>query len=226
MITIFRRVRDKLIASGSVTKYLLYAVGESLLVVVGILIALQVNNWNEDRQLNRQEQTYLGLLRDDLILQKEENDIQKTTLINHISVEEPLTELIKIRFQVKKERRYEAKKILSSLLVGRTYGAYEATFIDLTSSGNIGLISDQVLKNQIIQHYQIQKRDRDVINNNTLNTYLKLFENLAKDENLILIQNVLAFKIAAKKIAHRFLENSDERINHLLETIESEMEAK
>ncbi|SRR6056297_2516550 len=110
MITIFRRVRDKLIASGSVTKYLLYAVGESLLVVVGILIALQVNNWNEDRQLNRQEQTYLGLLRDDLILQKEENDIQKTTLINHISVEEPLTELIKIRFQVKKERRYEAKK--------------------------------------------------------------------------------------------------------------------
>lgn len=65
-----------------------------------------------------------------------------------------------------------------------------------------------------------------MINNNTLNTYLKLFENLAKDENLILIQNVLAFKIATKKIAHRFLENSDERINHLLETIESEMEAK
>ena len=47
MITLFRRIRQKLIDSGSVTKYLLYAIGEILLVVIGILIALQVNNWNE-----------------------------------------------------------------------------------------------------------------------------------------------------------------------------------
>ncbi|MFN1835220.1 DUF6090 family protein [Balneola sp. MJW-20] len=50
MITLFRRIRQKLIESGSVTKYLLYAIGEILLVVVGILIALQVNNWNEERR--------------------------------------------------------------------------------------------------------------------------------------------------------------------------------
>ena len=49
MTTLFRRIRQKLIDSGSVTKYLLYAVGEILLVVIGILIALQVNNWNEQR---------------------------------------------------------------------------------------------------------------------------------------------------------------------------------
>ncbi|MFN1835239.1 DUF6090 family protein [Balneola sp. MJW-20] len=49
MITLFRRIREKLIASGSLTRYLLYAVGEILLVVVGILIALQVNNWNEQQ---------------------------------------------------------------------------------------------------------------------------------------------------------------------------------
>jgi hypothetical protein len=46
-IPLFRRIREKLIASGSITKYLLYAIGEILLVVIGILIALQVNNWNE-----------------------------------------------------------------------------------------------------------------------------------------------------------------------------------
>jgi len=50
MVTIFSRVREKLIASGSVTKYLLYATGEVLLVVIGILLALQVNNWNEQRK--------------------------------------------------------------------------------------------------------------------------------------------------------------------------------
>jgi len=47
MITLFRNIRQKLIASGSITKYLLYAIGEILLVVIGILTALQVNNWNE-----------------------------------------------------------------------------------------------------------------------------------------------------------------------------------
>ena len=50
MITLFRRIREKLITSGSITKYLLYAAGEILLVVIGILIALQVNNWNEQRK--------------------------------------------------------------------------------------------------------------------------------------------------------------------------------
>ncbi|MFN1835222.1 DUF6090 family protein [Balneola sp. MJW-20] len=50
MITLFRRIREKLIASGSLSKYLLYAMGEILLVMIGILLALQVNNWNEERK--------------------------------------------------------------------------------------------------------------------------------------------------------------------------------
>lgn len=49
MFTILRRIRQKLIDSGSAGKYLLYAIGEILLVVIGILIALQVNNWNQER---------------------------------------------------------------------------------------------------------------------------------------------------------------------------------
>lgn len=50
MITLFHRIRQKLIDSGSITKYLLYAIGEILLVVIGILISLQVNYWNEERK--------------------------------------------------------------------------------------------------------------------------------------------------------------------------------
>ena len=49
MIKIFRSIRKKLIEQDKVRKYLLYAIGEIFLVVVGILIALQVNNWNENR---------------------------------------------------------------------------------------------------------------------------------------------------------------------------------
>jgi hypothetical protein len=48
MLKFFRRIRKALLDSGSVHKYLLYAIGEIALVVIGILIALQVNNWNQD----------------------------------------------------------------------------------------------------------------------------------------------------------------------------------
>jgi len=49
MLTFFRRIRKTLLGSGATGKYLLYAVGEIALVVIGILIALQINNWNTER---------------------------------------------------------------------------------------------------------------------------------------------------------------------------------
>ena len=47
MLTFFRRIRKGLLGQGTTSKYLLYAIGEIALVVIGILIALQINNWNE-----------------------------------------------------------------------------------------------------------------------------------------------------------------------------------
>ena len=50
MITLLRRIRRSLMESNSTKTYFLYAAGEIVLVVIGILIALQINNWNEDRK--------------------------------------------------------------------------------------------------------------------------------------------------------------------------------
>lgn len=50
MIKFFRKIRQKLLTENKLRKYLLYAVGEIVLVVIGILIALAINNWNEDRK--------------------------------------------------------------------------------------------------------------------------------------------------------------------------------
>jgi hypothetical protein len=66
MIKFFRRIRQKLLTDNKFSKYLLYAVGEILLVVIGILIALQVNNWNEARKEVRKERELLSELHTDL----------------------------------------------------------------------------------------------------------------------------------------------------------------
>ena len=59
MIQFFRRIRQKLLANNQMKKYVLYAIGEIALVMIGILLALQVNTWNQDRQLQQEEREIL-----------------------------------------------------------------------------------------------------------------------------------------------------------------------
>lgn len=67
MIKFFRRIRQNMIKENRANKYMLYAIGEIALVVIGILIALSINNWNEQRKANIQEVKILKQLKADLI---------------------------------------------------------------------------------------------------------------------------------------------------------------
>jgi len=66
MIKLFRRIRQQLITENKFSKYLLYAIGEIILVVIGILIALQINNWNENQKTQTKIKNTLLALRSDL----------------------------------------------------------------------------------------------------------------------------------------------------------------
>lgn len=68
MIKFFRKIRQNLLSEGKTGKYLKYAIGEIVLVVIGILIALQINNWNEQRAINRNINQYLGAIIQDMKL--------------------------------------------------------------------------------------------------------------------------------------------------------------
>ncbi|MEJ2163255.1 MAG: DUF6090 family protein, partial [Robiginitalea sp.] len=67
MIRFFRQIRQRLLIDNKFSKYLLYAVGEILLVVIGILIALQVGSWNEDRKTKISADAYRSKLINDLV---------------------------------------------------------------------------------------------------------------------------------------------------------------
>ena len=66
MLRFFRQIRQRLLTDNKFSKYLLYALGEIMLVVIGILIALQINNWNEERKQNHLEIVYLNRLHNEL----------------------------------------------------------------------------------------------------------------------------------------------------------------
>ena len=67
MIKLFRRIRQRLLTENRFSKYLLYAVGEIVLVVIGILIALQVNNWNNSNRQKLIEREILSGIREDIV---------------------------------------------------------------------------------------------------------------------------------------------------------------
>ena len=66
MINFLRRIRRDMIKENKTSIYLIYAVGEVVLVVFGILIALQINNWNENQKTKKLELVFLENLQTDL----------------------------------------------------------------------------------------------------------------------------------------------------------------
>jgi hypothetical protein len=66
MAKLFNKIRKTLLAEGKTSKYIKYAIGEIVLVVIGILIALQINNWNENKKIDSKIKSLLEALRSDL----------------------------------------------------------------------------------------------------------------------------------------------------------------
>ena len=80
MLHFFRKIRRDLLANSQFFKYLKYAIGEIILVVLGILIALQINNWNVEKE-NREEF--------DNVLVEIENELIKNIQVTKNSLEVP-----------------------------------------------------------------------------------------------------------------------------------------
>jgi len=66
MIRFFRNIRQSLLTENKLSKYLLYAIGEIFLVFIGIFMALQFNNWNEEKKIQKNITTTLNLLKDEI----------------------------------------------------------------------------------------------------------------------------------------------------------------
>ena len=156
MIKFFRNIRQKLIEQENIRKYLLYAIGEIFLVVIGILIALQVNNWNEQRKQNNRENELLTQLKGDINLLLDELDEDITYLQDRVAVTDTLIFFDEIG-KGKNWAIYSKNHFSGNPMVFPT----RATFDNLKSIG-VELISDLELRNRITDLY-----DRKLIRSST-----------------------------------------------------------
>ncbi len=158
MVRFFRSLRQRLLAENRVSRYLLYAIGEIVLVVIGILIALQINTWNEARLAAQQESLYLGRL-----LSENQQDLASFT--RSAQALEKGLESIKNLSEAFKNKDLPDSILIGSMNAYLRYGSLfpsfspsSSTFDDLSSTGNLAVISNMALRDSIVAHYVKHKQ--------------------------------------------------------------------
>lgn len=170
MITFFRKIRQKLIEEKKIGSYLKYAVGEILLVVIGILIALQVNTWKEESANRTNEISFYSALIDDL-----ENDKIKIVQLNQFYQHriEVLTWLLNRTRNPSLPVDVETfGQNIEPLYYNETAISFDATFDASKSSGAFNQFTNEELLKQIIQYYSEFKQIEDV-----MTSTLRIIEN-------------------------------------------------
>ena len=154
MIKFFRHIRQRMIKDNKTSKYLLYAIGEIILVVIGILIALQVSNWNNERQLEKIQVKYLKEISKNLArdtqdirfnIKFNETRLQASQIVlDFLNGDEPYSDRLDTHFG---SLLYTTRSIVN-------YSAFEA----LKSQG-IEIITNDTLRRMITNLYSFHYHD-------------------------------------------------------------------
>ena len=155
MITLFRRFRQRLLSENKFSKYFIYAIGEIILVVIGILIALSINNWNENNKLQAQELKILKQIKTDLIENKNEIiELRQRISINSFAMDTIVAKL--------KRKEYDVAFDINTTLIHRK------SYFNNANSGYqlIGNSSSTIISNDSILKGVLQLYEKDFVNIN------------------------------------------------------------
>jgi len=146
MIHLFRRIRHQLLGEGKTGKYLKYAIGEIVLVVIGILIALSINNWNEQNKNAIKEKEYLGDIHEDFVKNKEHFKLVQMSLERGIRVSDSLIDL----FPITENNWPQIMPVYWMPFSHITFDPISSSIESLINSGQIELIGSHHLKRLLI----------------------------------------------------------------------------
>ena len=187
MIKFFRKIRQNLLMENKTSKYFKYAIGEIVLVVIGILIALQINNWNENRKSKQAVRVALSSLI---------SDLKKDTLQLRFDIK-----FIDEDFKILRDFRKRLSHPLANMDSVKKIARFEfLPFFDpshtlnrntITSILSTGRIDDfdLELKNKILSHNSDQIKALRVMDQN-VSIYLN---NQSKYSEIVAIQSEHSF---------------------------------
>lgn len=145
MLRIFRTIRKKLLVENNFSKYLLYAVGEIILIVIGILIALGINNWNQDRLAAKKERFYLEGLRTEF--QRSKIKLENLIEVNRLNYEESQKIAAYLHSSEGSLSEDELSKLLFRAFSSEiAYNPNSSLLIEILNSGGLEDISNPVLR--------------------------------------------------------------------------------
>lgn len=162
MINFLRKKRKQLADDNKVLKYLRYAFGEIILVVLGILIALQINNWNKNRMDHALEKNYLIRLQNELIQDTSFLDNQfDATNYGIKNIKQAI-----LKSYVVQNNKEEIESLLSlHNFYAEALVINKATYDDLVNTQNLNIIRNEDLRFLIIDFYRSAAQASKAIDN-------------------------------------------------------------
>jgi len=151
MIKFFRKIRLQLLSQNRISKYIFYAIGEIVLVMVGILLALQVNNWNEERKMKIKEVKTLKELSSDLTQNLIDINDNINSFQNCLKSNEIIIYHIENQLQYNDSLNYH----FSMLYPFITFSVNQTTYDNLKQIG-MDLITDDSIRHTISDLYANQ----------------------------------------------------------------------
>jgi AraC-like DNA-binding protein len=211
MIKFFRHIRQSLIMKNQTGQYFKYAIGEIILVVIGILIALQINNWNENRKNQKEQYFILNKLQTDIV-----SDINYLEELNtNIGLEiNNYIECIEILGRKKDASKEEFMTKFGTIFGVSFFNQNATTFNNLVSSGKLELISNKLLSDDIVNYYTDDYKGWDTAlrdyTRNFIGPYLLKFDHIPQmnladgsnysDPNIFYRSDVSSFDIKPKTL--------------------------
>jgi len=172
MLKFFRRIRQNLLLQGKTSRYIKYAFGEIVLVVIGILIALQINNWNENRKDKALEQRYLKNLVEELKKDSLALNINVVMLERQANTKNPLLDMLR------EGNEKDSLKLYFNLQWRPIYPytPLKSTYEEMTNSSHLNIIKSDELRGSIVKmynSYEDLEKDEDFL--------LEYFKNLVNE---------------------------------------------
>lgn len=156
MIKFFRHIRQNLLMenlptgqAGKTSKYIKYAIGEIILVVIGILIALQINNWNEQNAIHKTQEKHLRAIKNEMINNLNSLKIEQQRLANIIENGKKLISLIDETEEREKMPREQVSQLLFNTGGNPTFRVpfADGALSELINSGGLKDIENDSIRN-------------------------------------------------------------------------------